>query len=162
MAEAEKQGIVAKISSFLKGLLGDKGDKASQVVGDLGDKANEAVSNLRSNEKVGKVTDKVMANAKDIGGQLKGLKGQFGDMNTTNKATALGGAGVAVQGAASTMSNIKNKQFGRAAFAAARTALGAVATVAAFKAQSQGFDNVGKFAQSVLQSRKAGNSGPQI
>lgn len=161
MAEAEKQGIVGKITSFFKSILGDKGDKVSQTVSDFGDKAREQVDAVRGNEKVNQVTEKVMANAKDIGGQLKGLKGQLGEMDTTTKATALGGAGVAAQGAVSTVKNIKNKQFGRAAFAAARTALGAVATVAAFKAQGQG-QNIGEFAKGVLASRTGGKGGAQI
>lgn len=175
MAEAEKQGIAAKIQDSIKSLFSKDG-KASEAVDHLREQASETAHRVsdavkgEDGERLNKVNEQVAESAKDVGAKLKGLKSSlggakeaFGGMNRGTQAAALGGTVTAAEGAVSTVRNVKNKQFGRAAFAAARTAIGAVATVAAFQAQSNG-QGLGEFAQGVLNSRKGGaaKSGPQV
>lgn len=172
MAETENKGFIANLVEKAKSFFGKDGD-AAKFTATAREKIDGAVESVRGGEhgeKLNEVSHSVAEKAKGIGEQLKGIGGNlgnakeaFGQMDKGTKATAIGGAGVAAEGAISTVRNMKNKQFGRAAFAAARTALGAVATVAAFKAQSQG-QGIGEFTKHLIDSRKGGaaKSGPSV
>jgi hypothetical protein len=115
----------------------------------------EVVADKGAREKAMEQARKVGDKLREVPGTLRTRKDAFDDMGLGTKAAAVGGAGLAAEGAVGTVRNLRNKQFGRAAFAAARTALGVVTTVAAFKAQGQGQD-IGTFAKSVLESRRGG------
>lgn len=172
MAETENKGFIANIAEKVKGIFGKEGD-ASKMASTARDKIEGAVQNVRNGEhgeRLNEVNQNLADKAKGIGEQLKGLGGNlgnakdaFGQMDKATKATTVGGVGLAAEGAVSTVRNMKNKQFGRAAFAAARTAVGAVMTVAAFKAQSQG-QGIGDFTKALIESRKGGaaKSGPSV
>lgn len=169
MAEAEKQNFLQKVRAALSGAFKaeDKslGDKFRSAWNNLNSGQDSAADSVRAaanatREKAGRGMDRVLGVERS--GQVKDFTGKlatdFKNMNGVNQTASVLGAGMALEGAVSTVNNLRHGRIKRAVFSAARVGLGVAMDYASFKAHSND-QNLFEFGKSFVQREMERRSG---
>ncbi|MCH2547261.1 MAG: hypothetical protein MK052_06610 [Alphaproteobacteria bacterium] len=173
MAESSNQNFLGKVTEFISGILeplqkifgGNAALEKVSVVTEQVSKANKQATDTAKQagdlaDEAGIDTSKINETTSQLGKKVRDAVGNVNldslrGMDRGNMAASAGGVALAAQGVASTAQNLKEGKIGKAGFAAARTAIGAVLTVAALKAHGQN-ESLGQFAQNVMARRSNG------